>query len=72
MKHIYDPQSIISSLYPINFNQDFINKKKHWMAIPMLPPLNINLTKQFYMLYKNELSQEDQLQNKCHKIFVKA
>ena len=72
MKHISDPQSIISSLYPINFNQDFINKKKHWMAIPMLPQLNINLTKQFYMLYKNELSKEEQLQNKCNKIFVKA
>jgi 5'-3' exonuclease len=42
----------LSYLYPINFEQDFINKKKYWMAIPILPQLNINLIKNIYLNYE--------------------
>jgi 5'-3' exonuclease len=53
----------IEYLYPYEFEQDFINKKKHWMAIPILPQLNIDLVKKIYLKYKMKLSTEEKLRN---------
>ena len=37
--------SPIIYLYPREFIQDFINKKRYWMGIPKLPPLDIDMVK---------------------------
>jgi len=63
-KIITNPKSSLAYLYPIKFEQNFINKKKHWMGIPILPPMDINLIKYIHNKYTNELSEEDLVRNK--------
>lgn len=57
-----DPNSPLIELYPKKFEQDFINKSKYWMAIPILPPLNINNIK--------EVSKELKIRNKNIQVFI--
>ena len=45
--------SSLAYLYPLEFEQDFINKNKYWMAIPNLPPLDIELVRHIYNKYKD-------------------
>ena len=56
--------SSLSHLYPIDFEQDYLNKSKYWMIIPKLPPLEIDLIKYIYMKYQDELSKEDNFRNR--------
>ncbi len=58
-----NPKSSLAYLYPREFNQDFINKKKHWMAVPRLPPSDIELIKYSYYKYKDELKSSDNKRN---------
>ncbi len=58
-----NPKSSLAYLYPREFNQDFINKKKHWMAVPRLPPSDIELIKYSYYKYKDELKSNDNKRN---------
>jgi 5'-3' exonuclease len=51
--------SSLTYLYPIEFEQDFINKTKYWMGIPKLPPLNIPLIKHIFEKYKDDLTKEE-------------
>jgi 5'-3' exonuclease len=69
-KLITNPKSSLLYLYPSKFEQDFINKKKYWMAIPKLPPLNIKLIKYKYNKYKNEILDNEKNRNICEKIFT--
>jgi 5'-3' exonuclease len=69
-KLVTNPKSSLLYLYPNKFEQDFINKKKYWMAIPKLPPLNINLIKYKYNKYKNELLDDEKNRNINEKIFI--
>jgi 5'-3' exonuclease len=46
--------SSLAYLYPIKFEQDFINKTKYWMGIPNLPPLDIELVRHIYNKYNDE------------------
>ena len=57
-------QSSLAHLYPIDFEQDYLNKTKYWMAIPKLPPLEIDLVKYIYMKYQDELSKEEIFRNR--------
>ena len=59
----------LKQLYPIEFNQDFINKKKYWMGIPILPPLEIKEIKNAYNKHKNELTKEELLRNEILNIY---
>lgn len=68
-KLMTNPKSSLIYLYPKEFDQDFINKKKYWMAIPKLPPLDIKLIKHSYFKYKNELSDDEQKINESKKVF---
>lgn len=52
-KLMTNTNSSLAYLYPTEFTQDFINKTKYWMAIPNLPPLDIQLIKHIYEKYKN-------------------
>lgn len=59
-----NPKSSLSHLYPIDFEQDFINKNKYWMGIPLLPQLEIDLVKYIYNKYQDELTKEDKFRNR--------
>ena len=56
-------------MYPQEFEQDFINKKRYWMAIPNLPPLDIKQIKYSYFKYKDELKKEELERNEIKKVF---
>jgi 5'-3' exonuclease len=56
--------SSLAHLYPTDFEQDYLHKTKYWMAIPLLPQLEINLVKYVYNKYQDELSKEDNFRNR--------
>jgi len=58
-KLVLNQNSSIAFMYPMEFEQDFINKKKYWMAIPNLPPLDFDILKHSYFKYENEIKKED-------------
>ncbi len=58
-KLVNNPKSSLSYLYPYEFEQDFLNKKKYWMGIPKLPNLDIDDVKYYYLKYKNELTKQE-------------
>ena len=62
-KLVLNQNSSIAFMYPIEFEQDFINKKKYWMAIPKLPPLDLDMLKYSYFKYKDEIKKEDSERN---------
>jgi len=57
-------KSSLAHLYPIDFQQDYINKNKYWMGIPILPSLEIDLVKYIFTKYQDELTKEDQFKNR--------
>ena len=58
-KLVTQPESSLSHLYPLDFQIDFLYKKKYWEGIPILPPLEIKLVRHVYSKYKDELLDED-------------
>jgi 5'-3' exonuclease len=68
-KLMTNPKSSLIYLYPQEFEQDLINKKKYWMAIPKLPPLDINMIKHSYYKYKDELDQYEIERNNAKPVF---
>ena len=62
-KLVLNPKSSIQYMYPSKFEQDFINKHKHWMGIPIIPPLDIKKIKHSYEKYKDEMLDEDSKKN---------
>ena len=69
-KLVTSPKSSLAHLYPIDFEQDYINKSKYWMAIPILPCLEIDLVKYIFTKYQDELSEEDKFKNRLCDNFV--
>lgn len=69
-KLMVNSKSSLSYLYPTEFDQDFINKKKYWMGIPKLPPLDIDNLKYYYSKYENELNKEENKRNIELSIFI--
>jgi 5'-3' exonuclease len=67
-KLMTNSNSSLIYMYPLEFKQDFINKKKYWMAIPILPPLDIKQIKHSYFKYKDELKKEELERNKPMEI----
>ena len=63
-KLMLNSKSSLTYLYPLEFEQCFLNKKKYWMGIPILPPLDIDLIKYIFNKYKDELSEEENNRNK--------
>ena len=68
-KLMTNPKSSLIYMYPQEFEQDFINKKRYWMAIPNLPPLDIKQIKYSYFKYKDELKKEELERNEIKKVF---
>lgn len=69
-KLMLNSKSSLAYMYPSDFEQDFINKTKHWMAIPKLPPLDIDLVKHIYNKYQDELNSEEKERNIIKKPLV--
>lgn len=69
VKLMTNSKSSLAYMYPTEFEHDFINKKKYWMAIPKLPPIDIELIKNSYFKYKNELKEDEIKRNKYLDIF---
>lgn len=62
-KLMLNPRSSLAYMYPLEFDQDFINKKRYWMGIPKLPPLDIDLIKHVFYKYQDELKQDEKDRN---------
>jgi 5'-3' exoribonuclease 2 len=62
--------SSLAHLYPIKYNIDLIGKKKYWMGIPQLPPLEIDLVKKVIKKYYSKLSESDMEYNKVKDINI--
>jgi len=69
-KLVLNPKSSIAYMYPLEFEQDFINKHKYWMGIPKLPPLDLNLLKHSYYKYENEINDIDKKRNNLKLINI--
>ena len=69
-KLMLNSKSSLAYMYPSEFDQDFINKTKHWMAIPKLPPLDIELIKYIYNKYQDELNSGEKERNIIKKPLV--
>jgi len=69
IKHLIFEKNI-NHLYPNKIYQDFINKKKHWMAIPILPQLNINLINNLYINIENNINNIDKQRNITKAIYL--
>ena len=70
-KLVLNPNSSLIYMYPTEIEQDFINKHKHWMGIPKLPPIDIELIKHSYNKYKDELKSDELERNQLLTIFYK-
>ena len=51
------------------FQQDFLNKNKHWQGIPHLPNLEINAVKRAYHKYKDKLTSSEIDRNKLKNVY---
>ena len=69
-KLMLNSNSSLIYMYPNEFEQDFINKHRHWAAIPKLPPLDIELVKHMFNKYQDELLSEEKIRNKIIDIIV--
>ena len=69
-KLMLNPNSSVSHLYPTDFTQDFIGKARYWMAIPNLPPLEIDLLKRTYAKYKDKLNDKNNKKNRSVKNYI--
>jgi 5'-3' exoribonuclease 2 len=70
-KLVLNSNSSLIYMYPIEFEQDFINKHRHWAGIPKLPPLDIELVKHMFYKYQDELTKEEKNRNKIIEIINK-
>jgi 5'-3' exonuclease len=66
---VTDSNSPLAYMYPEKFQQDFINKKKYWMAIPKLPPLDIDQIKTVFLKYKNKLKKDELNRNEFIEVY---
>jgi 5'-3' exonuclease len=57
-------------LYPIDFKQDFINKRKYWQSIPVLPFLEIDLVERTFIEIEKTLKNSEKDLNKRSKDFI--
>lgn len=61
---VHNKKSLISYMYPINIKQDFIGKHKHWMGIPNLPCIDLELVKSVYNTYEKQIPSDIMNRNK--------
>lgn len=67
---LFDEKSPLGHLYPTEFEQDFIHKRKFWQGIPQLPFLEIDLIKKEFSKIEDKLSIKDKSKNRIDKVFI--
>ena len=68
-KLVLNSNSSLIYMYPLEFEQDFINKRRYWEGIPILPQLDIELVKHMFNKYSDELTLEEIERNNTLEIF---
>ena len=68
-KIVHNPNSTLAYMYPTVIKQDFIGKFKHWMAIPQLPAIDLDLVKKIYLKYEKKIPSKTLNRNKRLDIF---
>ena len=61
----------ISYMYPITFEQDFLNINQHWKAVPILPIINIKEVKKIYNKLKNSFNEKEKSYNIIENNLIK-
>jgi 5'-3' exonuclease len=64
------PESSLSHLYPVDFQIDFLYKKKYYEGIPKLPYMEVKLIKHVYSKYKDELLDDELKRNRIEKELI--
>ena len=68
-KVVHNSNSSLAYMYPTIIKQDFIGKRKHWMAIPQLPDLDLETVKRIYLKYEKKIDSNTLQRNKRLDIF---
>lgn len=64
LRFLYNEKSKLGHLYPQEFKQDFLHKRRYWQGIPQLPFLEIDLIqKEFAKVEKNLLKKDKEKNN---------
>ena len=63
-------KSPLIHMYPLKFQQDFINKGMYWKSIPCLPEVDLNLLLKSFKKYKKRLNKEELKRNEKLDILV--
>ena len=50
-------------MYPLKFEQDFINKGMYWKSIPILPEVDLYLVLKSFNKYKVKLDKDELKRN---------
>lgn len=56
-------KSPLIHMYPLKFQQDFINKGMYWKSIPCLPDVDLNLLLKSFKKYRKRLSNDELKRN---------
>ena len=56
-------KSPLIHMYPLKFQQDFINKGMYWKSIPILPEVDLNLVLKSFNKYKVKLDENEKKRN---------
>ena len=70
MHYLYNESSNLGHLYPEDFQQDFIHKRKYWQGIPLLPYLEIDLIQSEFKKIESKLPKTELLKNRIDNEFI--
>ena len=66
---VTNSKSPLIHMYPLKFQQDFINKGMYWKSIPILPEVDLALVLKSFKKYKVKLDKNDLKRNERINIF---
>jgi len=69
-KIVHNSNSSLAYMYPTHIHQDFIGKVRHWMAIPQLPAIDLDLVRKTYMKYEKKIPVRTMNRNKTLNVFT--
>lgn len=70
VQSLFAEGSPLGHLYPEDFKQDFLHKRKYWQGIPLLPFLEIDSIKKEFSKLEKSLNQNDLSKNRIDKEFT--
>jgi 5'-3' exonuclease len=69
LQGLYKESSPLGHLYPQEFQQDFVHKRRFWQGIPLLPFLEIDLIHKEFKKIEKKLTKKDSNKNKIENEF---